>query len=82
MKSVVNAGCKVVVTGGKVGELYLHYANKFGLMVVRLPSKFDVRRLCKSIGATALPRIVSNIFLSVAYSVLNFVNYSSCKRYG
>jgi len=59
VKSFVEAGCKVVVTGGKVGELFLHYCNKFGLMVVRLLSKFDLRRLCKSIGATALPRLVS-----------------------
>jgi T-complex protein 1 subunit theta len=59
VKSIVEAGCKVVATGGKVGELYLHYANKFGLMIVRVPTKFDLRRLCKSIGATPLPRLTA-----------------------
>jgi len=59
IKSMVDAGCKVIVSGGKVGELYLHFANKFGLMVVRVASKFDLRRLCKSIGATALPRLTA-----------------------
>jgi len=59
VKSILATGCKVIVTGGKVGELYLHYCNKYSLMVVRLLSKFDVRRLCKSIGATALPRLTS-----------------------
>lgn len=38
-------------------------------MVVRLLSKFDLRRLCKSIGATALPRIVSTYMYII---VLNF----------
>jgi len=61
----VDSGCKVAVTGGKVGELYLHYCNKYGLMVVRLPSKFDIRRLCKTIKATALPRLVSFYFTLV-----------------
>jgi T-complex protein 1 subunit theta len=59
VKAIVDSGCKVAVTGGKVGELYLHYCNKYGLMVVRLPSKFDIRRLCKTIKATALPRLTA-----------------------
>ena len=48
----------VVVSGGKVGDLALHYANRLGLLVVRLNSKFDLRRLCITLGATALPRLV------------------------
>ena len=59
VKSIAETGCKVVVSGGKVGELYLHYCNKYNLMVVRLMSKFDLRRLCKAIAATPLPRLVS-----------------------
>ena len=57
LKSIAESGCKVIVSGGKVGELALHYANKYDLMVVRLTSKWDLRRLAKTIGATALPRI-------------------------
>ncbi|CAH8461902.1 unnamed protein product [Dicrocoelium dendriticum] len=57
IQGIADTGAKVIVSGGKVGELALHYANKFGLMVVRLSSKFDVRRLCQATGATALPRL-------------------------
>jgi T-complex protein 1 subunit theta len=57
LKAIADTGCKVIVSGGKVGELALHYANKFNLMIVRLMSKFDLRRLCKAIGATPLPRL-------------------------
>ena len=51
------AGCKVIVSGGKVGDLYNHFCNKYKILVVRLMSKWDLRRLCKAIGATPLPRI-------------------------
>ena len=35
----------------------MHFANKFNIMVVRLMSKWDLRRLCRSISATALPNL-------------------------
>jgi len=59
VKAIAETGVKVVVTGGKVGDLALHYCNKYQLMVVRLMSKFDLRRLCKAIQATPLPRITA-----------------------
>ncbi|XP_067945649.1 T-complex protein 1 subunit theta-like [Watersipora subatra] len=57
IKAIADTGCKLIVTGGKVGDLALHYCNKYNLMVLRLLSKFDLRRLCQTVGATALPRI-------------------------
>lgn len=57
INSIADAGVKVIVSGGKIGELALHYANKRGLMLVRLVSKFDVRRLCQATGATVLPTL-------------------------
>ena len=50
---------QVIVAGGKFGDMALHYVNKHGLMAVRLLSKFDLRRLCKTVGATALPRLTA-----------------------
>jgi len=76
MKALADTGCKVVVTGGKVGEMYLHYANKYRLMVVRLLTKFDLRRLCKSIGATPLPRLVS-VVITVLLSVMKTCLYGA-----
>ena len=58
IKAIAETGVKVIVSGGKIGDLCLHYLNKYGLMGVRLQSKFDLRRLCKAINATALPRLV------------------------
>uniref|UniRef100_A0A8C9RC88 T-complex protein 1 subunit theta n=1 Tax=Scleropages formosus TaxID=113540 RepID=A0A8C9RC88_SCLFO len=35
VKAIAEAGASVVVTGGKVADMALHYANKYQLMVVR-----------------------------------------------
>ncbi|KAM3932923.1 T-complex protein 1 subunit theta isoform 2-T2 [Leptodactylus fuscus] len=59
VKAMADAGANIIVTGGKVADMAVHYANKYNLMVVRLNSKWDLRRLCKTVGATALPRLTS-----------------------
>ncbi|GFQ93093.1 t-complex protein 1 subunit theta [Trichonephila clavata] len=57
VKDIADTGVKVVVAGGKFGDMALHYLNKYGIMAVRLQSKFDVRRLCRTVGATPLPKL-------------------------
>ena len=46
-KEIHDSGVKVVVAGSSVGELALHYLNKYGILVLRVPSKFDLRRICQ-----------------------------------
>ncbi|XP_076640512.1 chaperonin containing TCP1 subunit 8 [Colletes latitarsis] len=58
MKTIADSGVSVIVSGGKFGDMALHYMNKYNLMAVRIPSKFDIRRLCKTVGATALPKLI------------------------
>ncbi|GAB1300407.1 T-complex protein 1 subunit theta [Apodemus speciosus] len=57
VKAIAGTGANVIVTGGKVADMALHYANKYNIMLVRLNSKWDLRRLCKTVGATALPKL-------------------------
>lgn len=59
IKSLKQAGVEVIVSGGKFGDLALHYVNKYDIMAVRLLSKFDVRRVSKTVNATALPKLVT-----------------------
>ncbi|EEZ98562.1 T-complex protein 1 subunit theta [Tribolium castaneum] len=59
IKSIADTGAKVIVAGAKFGDMALHYIHKYGLMAVRLNSKFDVRRLSKTVGATVLPRLTA-----------------------
>jgi len=37
----------------------LHFIEKYKLMVVRIMSKFELKRICKAIGATALASLVA-----------------------
>lgn len=76
IKAIADVGVTVIVASGKFGDMALHYLNKYNIMGVRLMSKFDLRRLCKSVSATALPRLVSilvkvsNRFLKCMYILI------------
>ncbi len=59
LQSIRDAGADVIVSGGKIGDMALHYINKYNMMAVRLNSKWDIRRLAKTTGATALPRVTA-----------------------
>jgi len=56
IKQLADAGVKVVVSGSSIGELALHFLNRYNMLVVKVLSKFDLRRLCRVAGATALTR--------------------------
>jgi T-complex protein 1 subunit theta len=57
IRSIADVGVNLIVVGGSISDICLHYAEKFGLMVVRVMSKFELRRLCKCLSATALARL-------------------------
>ncbi len=57
IKSIADAGVNVIVSGGSVSDICLHYIEKYKMMCVRVLSKFELRRICKCLGATALVRI-------------------------
>ena len=57
MKSIADSGCNVVVSGGSVSEMALHFIARFGMMCLKVPSKWELRRLCQAVGATALVRL-------------------------
>ncbi|CCC70690.1 hypothetical protein NCAS_0F02060 [Naumovozyma castellii] len=57
MKEIADMGVKCIVAGAGVGELALHYLNRYGILVLKVPSKFELRRICRVCGATPLPRL-------------------------
>ena len=57
VKELHDSGLRVVVAGSSVGELALHYLNRFGILVIKILSKFELRRLCRVVGATPLARL-------------------------
>lgn len=57
VKELHDSGMRVVVAGSSVGELALHYLNRAGILVIKVMSKFELRRLCRVVGATPLARL-------------------------
>lgn len=57
IKSIAESGAKIVVTGGTISEMALHFCERYKLMVVKIPSKWELRRLCGAVNATALVRL-------------------------
>ena len=57
IKELYDSGVRVVVAGATVGDLALHYLNRFNILVIKILSKFELRRLCRVVGATPLARL-------------------------
>ncbi|KAL1971644.1 hypothetical protein VTN31DRAFT_2265 [Thermomyces dupontii] len=57
IKELYDSGLRVIVAGSTVGELALHYLNRFGILVIKIMSKFELRRLCRVVGASPLARL-------------------------
>jgi T-complex protein 1 subunit theta len=58
IKSVADAGVNVVIAGGNVSDVALHFLEKYNIMVIKIMSKFELRRVAKATGATFLVRYV------------------------
>ncbi len=54
---MLRTSLQVVVSGSAIGEMAMHFIEKFGMMAIRIPSKFDLRRFCKATGSTALVKL-------------------------
>ncbi|KUI65154.1 putative T-complex protein 1 subunit theta [Cytospora mali] len=57
IKELHDVGLRVVIAGSTVGELAMHYLNRYGILVIKILSKFDLRRICRVVGATPLARL-------------------------
>lgn len=56
-KEIADSGIKVIIAGSSVGDLALHYLNRFNIAVLKVLSKFDLRRVARVANATPLARV-------------------------
>jgi len=54
---IVELGVNVIVVGGAISDLMLHYLNKYGIFVLRVLSKWELVRLCRLLNAKAIPSV-------------------------
>ena len=45
IKAIADSGAKVLISGGKIGNMALYYINQYNLLAVLIPSEFDLERL-------------------------------------
>jgi len=57
IKSIAESGTKVVVSGGSVSEMALHFIERYNMMCIKINSKWELRRLCSATNSTALVRL-------------------------
>ncbi|KAH8909733.1 T-complex protein 1 [Coniochaeta sp. PMI_546] len=57
IKELHDVGIRVVIAGSTVGELAMHYLNRYDILVIKILSKFELRRICRVVGATPLARL-------------------------
>jgi len=57
IQGIAETGVKLIVSGGNVSDMALHFMDRYGLMCLRIGSKWELRRLCQATGATALVRL-------------------------
>ncbi|TDL22905.1 T-complex protein 1 [Rickenella mellea] len=56
-KEIADAGVKVIIAGSTVDELAMHFFDRLQISVLKVLSKFDLRRLCRVVNATPLARM-------------------------
>ncbi|KAL6838225.1 hypothetical protein ACP4OV_031957 [Aristida adscensionis] len=57
IKAVADSGAKVIVSGAAVGDMALHLCERYKLMVLKLSSKFELRRFCRTTGAVTILKL-------------------------
>ncbi|KAJ0405557.1 hypothetical protein P43SY_009606 [Pythium insidiosum] len=57
IRAIAESGAKVVVSGGSISEMAMHFLEKYQLMAVKIQSKWELRRLCRAVNANALVRL-------------------------
>jgi T-complex protein 1 subunit theta len=57
IKQISETGAKVLVSGSSISDLAMHFIERYKMMVIKVPSKFQLRRVCKAVGATPLVKI-------------------------
>ena len=58
IQGIADSGAKLIVSGEKIGEMAQHFIDRLGLMSIRILSKFELRRFCRTVGATPLMKLV------------------------
>ena len=54
IQSIAESGVTCIISGGAVSDIAAHYLEKYKIMVLRIASKFELRRLANLLGCRGL----------------------------
>ncbi|KAJ7576781.1 chaperonin Cpn60/TCP-1 family [Mycena floridula] len=57
INEIAASGVRIIIAGSSVGDLALHYLNRANIAVLKVLSKFELRRACRVVNATPLARM-------------------------
>ena len=57
IKDMAEAGIKVVVCQGAMSEMAVHFFEKYKMMAIKIMSKFELKRITRAVGATAVVKL-------------------------
>jgi len=57
IKGLAEAGVTVVVASGSISETALHFLEKYKIMALKIMSKFELKRIARATGATAIVKL-------------------------
>ena len=80
IKSVAETGVNVIVSGGSIGEMALHFIERYHMMAIKVPSKFELRRVSKAVGATPLVRLVRSFSHNIFFFHFDTKKYFQLKK--
>lgn len=55
--AIAATGANVLISHGSISEMAAHFCEKFNLMVIKIQSKFDLRRICGTLNCVAIVRL-------------------------
>ena len=57
IKGLAEAGVKVVVGSGSMSELAVHFFEKYGILALKIMSKWELKRIARAVGATPIVKL-------------------------
>lgn len=57
IKGLAEAGINVVIGSGSISEMALHFFEKYKIFTLKLMSKWELKRIAKSVGASAVVKL-------------------------
>ena len=78
VKGLAEAGISVVVCTGSMSELAIHFFEKYKMMALKIMSKWEIKRIARSVGATPVVNLKTPMPEELGYAdEVSFTEISS-----